>query len=87
MSIENNNTIWTFLKREIWLIGIVISAVLAIYIPMSQVKQEVVLQNQKLDTLIKWTQKHEEETVKNNQQLNEVFADIYEKLGSKFINR
>ena len=81
---NGNNTIWIFVRRQGFLIAIVISAVLAIYVPMSEVKQEVALNNQKLDRLITWTEAHDVSHQTMRQQLNLVFADIFERLGAKY---
>lgn len=82
-----NNESW-FEKRIMWeisLIVIFIGASYFIWSQMASLDKQVALQNQKLDTLIAWSGKHDTETSVWKQELNQAFAYIYEKLGSKYI--
>lgn len=69
---------------EIGLFVAVLGACYFVWSQMASLDKQVSLQNQKLDTLIVWTQKHEDQTSKEKEEYNAAFAYIYEKLGSKY---
>lgn len=84
---ESEKPIWSWVNKEVWLIGIVIGAIFAIFVPIWQLKTEVALTNQKLDTLLAWVDKHDTLTSKQMQEINTAFAYVYERLGSKYIKQ
>jgi hypothetical protein len=82
---EKNET-W-FEKKISWqisIIAVVLGASYFIWSQMATLDKSVALQNQKLDTLIAWSVRHDNDTATLRQNLNVTFADIYEKLGEKF---
>lgn len=80
-------TIWSFLRKEVWIIGTAICCTIFFYNQISDLKINQAVMNQKLDTLISWTKQHEQETATMRQELNLTFSDIYLKLGSKYISK
>ncbi len=89
MTEQNTTTIEKRLESRVTfivlIIGIVVSAVLAVNIPIWQLKTEVALGNQQLKTLVDWTEKHDQAHATYNINLNSTFADIYQKIGSTFL--
>ena len=85
MERQNDDTIWKWIRREVWLIAIVLGVCLFFYNQIIDIKINQATQIQKLDTVIAELKQHETETVRINDQLNLTFSDIYEKIGSKYI--
>lgn len=42
---NGDSGIWSFIKREYWLISIVVGVVLAVYIPMSSIQRDIAIIN------------------------------------------
>lgn len=82
---QTEKTIWTWLNKEVWLIGIVIAGVLWITTQLNVLDKNQALIGQKLDTLIAWSKQHDDETVIMKQNLNLTFSDIYLKLGEHYV--
>ena len=85
MNQQSDNNIWSWVTKEVWIVGVAIACTLFFYNQVSDIKLNQALQLQKLDMLIAWTKDHDQQTARVNGELNDTFSDIYQKLGSKYI--
>ena len=82
---ENKIKLW--LKWEVWVIGLVIASILWFTTQFEAIRTNQAVTNQKLDTLITWTEKHEQESIRMKNELNLSFSYLYEKIGAKYISQ
>ncbi len=81
-TVNHENSIWGFLQKEIWLIGVVIGAVLAIYIPMSKIQTDIATiqtnHEAHMQSALEKIASLEEKDIKQDEQIQKLLEAVVE---------